>query len=120
MKYTAPIPLQEALDAAEARSLLPTTGKTRDLQQLDGAIKRRALFSATVDSVNLLQKIDDAGNAVLTGTSDLATQRLGIKQALAAMGYQPDPEKAGGLQDLSSTSRINLQVETYVDTANGY
>lgn len=120
MKFTAPIPFKEALDAHEVKSLLPTTGRTADLQQLSGQIKRRALFSSTVQSVELLQKIKDSTNAVLTGQSDEATQRLGIKQLLAEMGYQPDPEKIGGLQDLSSTARINLQIDTNVDVARGF
>ena len=120
MNFTAPIPFTEALNAHEVKSILPTSGKTADLQQLSGAIKRRALFSATVENVNQLQKISDATNAVLTGQSDEATVRLGIKQLLADMGYQPDPEKAGGLQDLASTARINLQIDTNVDVARGY
>lgn len=120
MNLTAPMPFKEALDALEVRSILPTTGKTADLRQLSGAVKRRALFSSTVTSVELLQRIKDSANAILTGQSDEATQRLGIKNLLAEMGYQPDPEKIGGLQDLSSTTRINLQIDTQVDTARGY
>lgn len=120
MNQTAPMPFKEALNAAEVKSLLPSTGRTIDFQQLEGAIKRRALFSATVESVQLLQKIDDVYKAVLAGTMDQATARLEIKQLLAELGYQPDPELAGGLQDLSSTPRINLQLETNIDSARGY
>ncbi|MBX3736739.1 MAG: hypothetical protein KF715_08625 [Candidatus Didemnitutus sp.] len=120
MILTAPMPFKEALDANEVRALLPTTGRTRDLQQLSGAVKRRALFSATVTSAELLQKLQDSTQNLLTGTTDQATMRLGIKQLLEQMGYQPDPEKIGGLQDLSSTKRINLQLETLTDTARGY
>ncbi|MDP2226995.1 MAG: hypothetical protein Q8J78_05925, partial [Moraxellaceae bacterium] len=117
---TPPAPFREALDALAVRTILPTTGKTADLRKLSGAIKRRSEFSATVTSVELLQKIKDGANAVLTGQADEATMRLGIKELLADMGYQPDPEKIGSLQDLSSTARINLQIDTQVDTARGY
>lgn len=120
MSLTAPVPFKEALDAHDVKSILATSGRTADLQQLSGAIKRRALFSATVSNTELLQKISDGTNTMLTGQGDLATMRLGIKQLLDDMGYQPDPEQAGGLQDLSSTARINLQLETNVDTARGY
>lgn len=120
MIFTAPMPFQEALDAAEVKSLLPTTGRTVDLQQLSQAIKLRALWSATVTSGELLQKISDAVNGALTGQADQATLRLGIKQLLDQMGYQPEADQAGGLQDLSSDPRINLQIETNVDTARGY
>ncbi len=117
---TAPVPFHEALDALEVKSLLPTTGNTADFRNLSGAIKRRSAFSATVTSVNLLQKLKDGQTAIIAGTSDQATVRLGIKNLLAEMGYQPDPEKIGGLQDLSSTARINLQLETNIDAARGY
>lgn len=120
MNFTAPMPFKEALDSLAIKGILPTTGRTADLQQLSGAIKRRALFSATVTSVDLLQKIKDGADAITAGQTDLATVRLGIKQLLADMGYQPDPEKIGGLQDLSSTARINLQIQTNVDAARGY
>ncbi len=120
MNFAAPMPFKEALDAHAVKSTLATSGRTADLQQLSGAIKRRALFSAAVDNATLLQKIGDSVNAALTGQADTATLRLGLKQLLADMGYQPDPELAGGLQDLSSTTRINLQLETNIDTARGY
>lgn len=119
MIFTAPIPFRAALDSAEVRSLLPTTGRTADLQRLDPAIKRRALWSATVASAEHLQKISDVRDAILAGTLDQASARLQIKQLLAEQGYQPDPELAGGLQDLSSTRRIDLQLETNVDVARG-
>ncbi|HZZ19347.1 MAG TPA: hypothetical protein VFE25_08260 [Opitutaceae bacterium] len=120
MIFTAPLPFNEALDAREVKSLLPTTGNTADFAKLASAVKERAMFSATVTSGELLQKIDDMVNGVLTGQLDQATARLQIKELLADMGYVPDPEKAGGLQDLSSTRRIDLQLETNVDTARGY
>lgn len=120
MNLTAPMPFQQALDAAAVKSPLLTTGKTVDLQQLASDIKRRAMFSATVTSGRILQGIDDGVNGMLSGQVDQATARLAMKQALADMGYQPDPELAGGLQDLSSTVRINLQLETNVDSARGY
>jgi len=120
MNFTAPMPFKEALQAAEVKSPLLTTGGTSDLQQLSSDIKRRALFSARVTTAELLQKIDDGVNAILTGQSDQATERAAIKDLLEQLGYQPDPEKAGGIQDLSSTPRIDVQLETNVDTARGY
>jgi hypothetical protein len=119
MTFTAPMPFKEALAAQQVKTALPTTGRTSDLQKLSSAIKRRSLFSATVTSGELLGKLDDGVNAILAGQTDQATARLGLKQLLADMGYQPDPEQAGGLQDLSSDARIDLQLETNVATARG-
>ncbi len=120
MMFTAPIPFKEALEARVVRSILPTSGDTADLAALDAAVKERAMFSATVTSGELLQKIDDMANGILTGQIDQGTARAEIKLLLSDMGYVPDPNHAGGLQDLSSDPRINLQLETNVDTARGY
>ena len=56
MLLTDPIPYREALDSRAVRSLLPTTGRTADFARVETAIKLRAMFSATVTSVELLQK----------------------------------------------------------------
>lgn len=119
MIYSAPIPFREALDALDQKSLLPTSGRFADTQRLSSSIKRRALWSATVQSAEALQKIFDGTNAILTGQADQATVRLGIKQLWEKLGYKPDPEQAGGIQDLASTDRINLQIETNVAVARG-
>lgn len=120
MIFTAPRPFKEALNAQAVKTLLPTSGRTADLSRLESDIKRRALFSATVQSVAHLQKLDDVINGILTGQLDHASARLALKDLLAEQGYVPDPEDAGGLKDLSSDRRINLQLETNVDTARGY
>lgn len=115
-----PTSFESALRAAKARSLLPTTGVTAELQQLDGAIKRRAMFSATVTSSRLLQQYDENIQELIDGKTDEATARLKIKQLLADMGYEPDPEQAGGIKDLSSDLRIGVTTDTNVATAQGY
>jgi hypothetical protein len=117
---TNPTPFSEALDARAVRSVLPSSGVTADFAKLAPEIKERAMFSATVTSAELLQKINDLVESILSGETDQATARLGVKTLLADMGYEPDPDQAGGLQDLSSDQRINLQLETNVDTARGY
>ncbi len=119
MIFLAPMPFKEALDSHDARSLLPTTGRTADLQKLDRTIKRRALFSATVAIAEPLQKIGDGVSAILSGSADQATVRLGIKQLWDKIGYKPDPEQAGGILDLTSDARIDLQIETNVAVARG-
>lgn len=119
MIYLAPVPFREALDAHDVKSLLPTTGRTRDLQQLESAIKRRAIFSATVAVAEPLALIRDSVNSILAGQADQATMRLGVKQLWERLGYKPAAENMGGLQDLSSTRRIDLQIETNVAVARG-
>ncbi|QYM80285.1 hypothetical protein K0B96_06630 [Horticoccus luteus] len=120
MIVNRPMPFVEALGAAHARSLLPTTGRTVDLQQLDGGVKRRAMMSATVDTVQRLQEYADGVDSLLAGNKSEAEVRAWLKEQIAAAGYQPDPEQRGGLQDLGSSPRLNLILETNVATAEGY
>jgi hypothetical protein len=119
MIYDRPMPFTEALDAARVRSLLPTTGGSADLRTLEAAVKRRSMMSATVDLASRLQRFADGVDAVLRGDASEAEVRAGLKAMLADEGYQPDPEKAGGLQDLGSSARLNLIIETNVATAEG-
>ncbi len=118
----APMPFKEALDAQQLKTLLATTGNTADFRRLaalEPDILRRAQFSARTTSVELLQRYQDIESGILSGRLDQASARLSIKELLAEMGYQPDPEHAGGLQDLSSSDRINLKIETDTAVARG-
>lgn len=119
MILTNPMPFKEALQVREIKTLLPTTGRTADFARVDHDIKLRSMYSASVESAEILQSLDDLTNAVLTGQMDLSTARLKQKALLERMGYQPDEENRGGLLDLSSTPRINVQLETNVDVARG-
>ena len=119
MIFTQPLPFQEALDSAAVKSILPTTGRTADLQKLTTAIKQRSLFSATVTSGRILQKIADLRDGILRGTVSFTEARVQMKALHEEMGYRPEPGLAGGLQDLSSTQRVNVQLETPVDIAQG-
>ena len=73
-----------------------------------------------MSNATLLQKLRDGVGSILTGKSDQATVRLGIKQFLDDLGYTPEEGKEFGLQDLGSDRRINLQIETNVQTAQGF
>jgi len=114
-----PMPFQEALDAAAVKSLLPTSGRTRDLQQLETPIKRRALWSATVESIDSLQAIATGVQSILEGTADQASVSLDLLKVIKSQGYQPDPVQIGGLQDVSSFARRSLILETQVAIARG-
>jgi len=113
-----PQPFREALDAHDVRSILPTTGRSQDLQRLDSAIKRRAIWSATVALVQPLELIRDGTSAILAGQADQATVRLAIKQVWKSLGIHGDPTSSA-LQDVTSTERINLQIETNVAVMRG-
>jgi hypothetical protein len=120
MKFSAPMPFQEALDQSQAKTLLPTSLGTRDLQRLKPEVRERARFSAKVRQAEHLAVLDRGTNAMVAGQLDLATARLQIKQYLARTGHRPPEGKEGGLQDFSSDRRTNLQLLTNVQQAQGY
>lgn len=119
MLFTKPLPFREAIQSLEARSLLPTDLGSRLLREIEPDVLRRAFFSAKVDDARHLQALLDAVNKLAAGTSDKATQRAEIKQLLASLQYQPSEETRGGLQDLSSDRRINLQLDTNLRMMQG-
>ena len=87
MKYSAPMPLKEAMAFSQAKILLPTSMGTRDLARLKPDIRERSRFSAKVRQVRHLAVIDDGVNDLLEATTDRATARLAVKKFLQGTGY---------------------------------
>lgn len=138
MVFTSPTPFREALQSIRAKEVLPTDLSSAELAALAPEIRERAFFSARTNNAGYLQQIQDmiarivAPEVVkdpLTGQDrprqpgeymDLPTARLEMKTALAAMGYQPDPDQRGGLQDLSSDRRTELVIRMNTQLAQGF
>jgi len=121
-------PFQEANDVLAQKQILATKMSTAQLRDLDRWIRFQSFFSArtaeadyldeaksTIESI-LNPKPDERG--VTTGMNP-AYARQALKDFLQKIGYQPDPDKRGSLQDLSSDARINLVVKTNVEMAQG-
>ena len=49
-----------------------------------------------------------------------AKARTEMQHMLKELGYTPDPDKRGGLQDLSSDRRIDTIIDTQTKMAQGY
>lgn len=120
MKFSAPRPFLEALNASQVKALLPTSLGSADLAQLHPGILDRARFSAKVRSAAHLQVLDDGTNDIAAGQLDFATARLRLKQFLGASGCQAPEELRGTLQDFASDARTNLQLRMNVQMAQGY
>ena len=56
----------------------------------------------------------------MTTGEDFASARLKLKELGRAIGYRPEPGKAGTIQDHFSTARLDLILETNVRMAQGY
>jgi hypothetical protein len=120
MLFSEPLPFEEALQSREVKRLLPTELSSRELARLPAELRERAMFSARTANAGYLQDINDWTKDLVDGNLDQATMRLRMKEKLQALGYQPDPEKRGGIEDLSSDRRLNLIIETNAEQARGY
>lgn len=124
MKFARPLPFRQAVTAAQARTLLPTNLRTREFEELVengfAAVLERARFSAGVRKVEHLAVIDDGINDLVSGQTDIATQRLRVMQFVKSTGYMAEEGQRGGLLDLASRRRIDLQLSIGVQQAQGY
>lgn len=118
--FSDPIPFTEALQALEVQSILPTTLTSAELEAINAEILERAFFMARATNAEYVQLAYDTVQEFSEGKIDLATARLRMKDFLREISYEPAPEDAGGLKDLSSDERINLVLRTNADMAAGY
>ena len=84
-----------------------------------------------MQNAGYLQEIKDRVESILrprtvlrdgrpvTEGMDITTARAELKQVLRSIGYQPG-EQAGTIQDLGSDRRLELQLKTNVESAQGY
>lgn len=127
-----PSPFAEALASLNQRTPTGADLGSSEWRDVPAALRARAFFSARVQNTRYLQDIKDAVESILhprTETNDegapvtrglnLASARAELKQVLQRLNYDPG-EKAGGLQDLSSDSRLELQLKTNVESAQGF
>lgn len=113
-------PFQQALAALRAKGSLPTSLSSKELAEIDAAIRERALFSARTVYASHLQEIFDRVTDLVDGKTDPATVRLALKDSLDGIGYIPIQEDAGTIKDLRSDQRLNLVIETNTKMAHGY
>lgn len=118
---------RQAVQSVMRRGLMPTTLKSAQLEALDAAIRARAMFSARVTMAGFLAGIRDQVGALVAGEqpgpgqyTNPATVRVALREILDAHDYQPDAGKAGTIEDLRSSQRVNLIIRTQEQMATGY
>lgn len=120
MIFSQPVLFSEAIQSRKVKSKLPTNLSSEDLAKLSVELRERALFSAKTENAYYLQKIDDVLSEIIDAKLDLATARLRLKEVLIQISYEPEIDKRGSIQDLSSDIRLNLVLKTNVEMAQGY
>lgn len=132
-------PFAEALAKLRQRAPKGVDVSSSQWADVPLALRERAFFSARVANAQYLQDIKDRVESILnpvqvkradritptnpegyvTTGYNPASARAELKQLLQSIGYNPG-DKAGGIQDLGSDARINLQLKMNVESAQGY
>jgi hypothetical protein len=111
---------QEAVKKFAVKQLVTSSLTSAELAALPAALRDRALFSARVTQAQIVQGLKDQVTELLSAKTDPATARLAMKNLLKSIDYQPDEKDRGTIKDLSSDSRINLQLKMNTESAQGY
>ncbi len=123
----------DALTLAQDRQLLPTSLGTAEIRELDTGLKARSVFSARTTNAHYLSQLQSRIERYLAAgyKGDLPTLRVELKKELARVGYHPEtgfpgdkalgipPARPGSLQDLGSSRRINLILDTQLKLMTG-
>jgi len=118
--FDDPLPFDEALDELRSKRLLPTLLGSAEIREWDAELRRRSLFSAKVNEMRYLQRIQEVVGQMLSGEINIATGRAFLQDELDAMGYEPEPGMEESLQDFSSDLRTKLVLETNVRQVANY
>ena len=121
------------MTAAEAilnKAILPTHLDSAGIRaRIAADIRRRSIFSATVNRASYLKRMQEAFAKAASGEWNDAKVREVLQQALDELGFDRDsrlftdelglrePPERGSLQDLSSRARMQLQIETNIRQA---
>ncbi len=122
--FLHPIPFEQALKTSKAKLVLQTPVvqglSTKELEAFGPALRRRALVLAKQENAQLAAACKGIVEDILEGRETQEGGRHKLSQWFDATGYQPDEGKAGGIEDLGSSARMNLILRTETQLATGY
>lgn len=114
-------PRKTALQTFQDREILPTHLSSEEIStSITREALERSFIMSKVKDVEILQKFKDETELVIAGQQDEALAMAKITNWLKARGYQAPAGKEGGLEDLSSLSRMGVVLETNIAMARGY
>ncbi len=127
-------PIQQALQLAADRGLLPTALGTAEIRELGASILDRSFWSARTTHAKYLKDLKGLVERYTKGegyNNDLAQLRIEARRLLVSYGYTPEKGFPGdaelgvpeampaSLQDLSSERRLNLIFDTQTKLMRG-
>ncbi len=122
--FDTPLPWTEALDALDAKGLLPTSLGSKALREEWGTdLLHRSIFSARTTKASVLQGYREQLAELLDGRTNIATARAKMQDLLDGLGYDAErggfpgdtevpPAERGTLRDLASDGRVDLVLNT--------
>lgn len=113
------------------REAFETNMGSAELRGLGREFANRSIFSARTTNAEYLRDVQRVVDEILSGQLGMAQGRYQLMRKLKEVGYSPEtgfsedygqlpPAERGSLQDLSSSRRIDLVLETNVRMAQGY
>lgn len=112
--------LENALKKVGAARRMRNNLGADELSDIRASIRQRAVFSAGVSKARFLDGIKGVTEKVLRKEMNPLEAREALREVAIRGGYQPKPEIAGTIKDLTSTQRLDLIVRTNRDMARGY
>ena len=123
--------ITSALKQWRSREVFETDLGSAELKGFSRELLNRSIFSARVTNAEFLSEVATAVDDILAGRTNMAQGRWVLQRKLKQLGYDPmlgfpgdmaniPPAEAGSLQDLSSTQRLDLIIETNVRMASNY
>ena len=131
MPENLPETVFDALRAAQARGVLPTSLGTAELRDLGADVLSSSVFTARGTNAVYVSKLKEVVDSLAAGDINFATARWTLAETLKALGYTPEggfpdlepgqvpPALAGTLQDLSSKRRIEFILKTQIALVRG-
>ncbi len=134
MQFVQPLPYTEALQKLGARSPIGSLLNSEQWKTVPLALRERAFFSSTIENIRFLQRARDAIADFLSGAREtLPTGEVALatgsrsefvkqmSQFAIAEGMGPlDPSQKGGLQDITSQTRLNLIFDINQQSSEDY
>lgn len=134
MQFTRAIPFQEAIDKLGERSVVGSKLKSAAWAEVPLALRERAYFSSTVESVRVLQRGKDALGDFLSGARQAVIGPDGVERMALATGSRQQFVKDmqefmraegiirqhGGVTDVASQRRLELIFDTQTRQAQDF
>lgn len=124
MIFNAPISFEEALKLNAVKTALGTSLTSAQmravLDRLPEAIRRRALFSATMENAKVINRLGELVDEMVKGELGGAKARESLKEFMVDSGITTAPGTDGTIKDFLGADRLNLMLQTNEDVASGY